>query len=595
MKILKLIGALVLSLALLGGGDDGVSAQENDLVSEDDAYDSTFSGPLIYCKRSDTAVALSDDGETMPILCDNAGKLLVTGGGGGEVTNAGVFAVQEDGAALTALQLIDNLVHSIDTAIGATDAVVGLGCKHEGDTVHLTTADGDYDIVRCSNFGAMQTEPEQHHVFDALDAVGDWLVLDDATVNLTTTKKHVLGTDALIFDKTDGSGTFAAVIDQTISAVDLGSPSPHDLLQTVIYIPDLAAVAYIFVRVGTNDTNYNEWRIEDAALLAATFETVIFNIGDASHSGITGNGWNPSVITYIALGVQFDNEDDALVGIIFDEFSFHTNQHTSAELNAEVSSSVSSAKVDLQKINGSVTDKNSGNKSNGSQRIVIATDDVNLSAIKTAIEIIDDSVAAEGAALGSGVLLQGDDGTDRKNVNVDPSTGDVQVDVTNTVTIDLAGNNDVVLTAGLLHADSPTTEVAILLMIDGSADTDIVTTNLSKSSAITVTGSGRITKICLAVEGTSPFSEDGTIYFFDADPAISSNTADMTVAEAITVTSMVSLKGADYNDNFATIKINCQATDESFHAITYVVYEQEGGTTIVNQDFRLHVWYRRNA
>ena len=48
-------------------------------------------------------------------------------------------------------------------------------------------------------------------------------------------------------------------------------------------------------------------------------------------------------------------------------------------------------------------------------------------------------VAAEGAALGEGVLLQGDDGTDRKNINVDPTTGDLQVDVTNTVTVDGSG------------------------------------------------------------------------------------------------------------------------------------------------------------
>lgn len=36
------------------------------------------------------------------------------GGGGGAVTNAGTFAVQEDGAALTALQLIDNIVPTIN-------------------------------------------------------------------------------------------------------------------------------------------------------------------------------------------------------------------------------------------------------------------------------------------------------------------------------------------------------------------------------------------------------------------------------------------------------------------------------------------------
>ena len=291
MKIKKLIEALILSLALLiDVGPVAVHAQENFLVQEDDAYDSSFRGPLVFCRRADTAVALSADAETMPILCDDEGKIRVTGGGGGAVTNAGTFAVQEDGAALTALQ-------SVNTKL-VTGTVIG---------------------------------------------------------------------------------------------------------------------------------------------------------------------------------------------------------------------------------------------------------DVNLGATDNAVlDSIADGITAE-------------------------------------------------LPAGLLHANSPITEVAILTIIDGSGDVDVVTTNLGKSSAITITGSGRITKICLVVEGTSPFSEDGTIYFFDADPAINSNTADMTVAEAITVVSMISLKGADYNDNFATIKINCQAADEAFHTITHVAYEQEGLTTIVNQDFRLHVWYERRS
>lgn len=41
--------------------------------------------------------------------------------------------------------------------------------------------------------------------------------------------------------------------------------------------------------------------------------------------------------------------------------------------------------------------------------------------------------AIEGAALGEGVLLQGDDTTDRKNINVDATTGDIQVDITEVV------------------------------------------------------------------------------------------------------------------------------------------------------------------
>ena len=563
MKIKKLIGALILSLALFGVDIPlGVAQVENFFVNEDDAYDSSFRGPLVFCRRADTAVALSDDGQTMPVLCDNEGKLYTTsaGGSGGAVTNTGVFAVQEDGAALTAQQaiqtaveLIDNLVHNIDDAVGATDAVIGLGCKHEGDTVHLTTAEGDYDIVRCSNFGAMQTEPEQHHVFDALDAVGSWLVLDDATINFTTTKKHVLGTDALIFDKTNGSGTFAAVIDQTITAVDLGKPSPHDLLQTVVYIPDLTDVAYVLVRVGTNDTNYNEWRIPDSALTAATFETLIFNIGDAAHAGITGNGWNPGVITYIALGVQFDGEDDALVGIIFDEFSFHTNQHTSAELNAEVSSSISSAKVDLQKINGSVVDKNSGNVSNGTQRVVWP-DNVALPAGTNAIGKL---------AANSGVDI-----------------GDVDV-------------KSMVATAGLLHANSPTTVATIVKVFNAG---DIAATSMGASTAITISGTGALTKVCVILTtGTITTAENGDLIFFTTDPTIAENTADLTVAKAKQISSIISLTGTDFTTDFATAQINCQKVDEPFTALTHVLWHAKGATAYTDEVIDVLVTYRRDS
>ncbi len=84
-----------------------------------------------------------------------------------------------------------------------------------------------------------------------------------------------------------------------------------------------------------------------------------------------------------------------------------------------------------------------------------AATSANQSTANTSLSSIDTNtgaiVAAEGAALGSGVLLQGDDGTDRKNVNVDATTGDVQVDVTNTVTVDLGSNNDVTVTGGNAH------------------------------------------------------------------------------------------------------------------------------------------------
>lgn len=51
---------------------------------------------------------------------------------------------------------------------------------------------------------------------------------------------------------------------------------------------------------------------------------------------------------------------------------------------------INSLKSDISSIAGTATDVNSGNKSNGSQRVVIATDDVNMSAINTSLAVIDD-------------------------------------------------------------------------------------------------------------------------------------------------------------------------------------------------------------
>lgn len=70
--------------------------------------------------------------------------------------------------------------------------------------------------------------------------------------------------------------------------------------------------------------------------------------------------------------------------------------------------------------------------------VLLTTIDADTGAIKTAVELIDDAVAVEGAALGKGVLLQGDDGTDRTNVLVD-TDGHLQIDVLSAPTTAVTG------------------------------------------------------------------------------------------------------------------------------------------------------------
>jgi hypothetical protein len=327
----------------------------------------------------DTATtSATENGEFMcRITAERAMHVNLRDNSGTEIGVAG-DPVNIEGAVTT------DLAQTIDSVVGATDIGVAMLGKHMEDQVHSTVADGDYEILSLDSLGSLHVNAEAHHVFDDFNATTGWTVLGDDTINLATTKKHVSGTDALTFDKADGTAnTIFAGIQKTLTTVDLGAVSPHDLLQGTFYIPDLTDVAYAFLRLGTDSSNYNEWQLPDEALTAAIFEVGALSVGDADHDGITGDGWNPSAISYIAIGVAFNAETDTLAGIIFDEVSYHTNQHSSAMINAEVTSSVSSAKVDLQKINGSTVDKGQGNASNGSQRVVIATDDINLAAIPT--------------------------------------------------------------------------------------------------------------------------------------------------------------------------------------------------------------------
>ena len=276
MKIFKLIGVLLLSLLLLGGTDTFIHAQENDLVSEDDTYDDTYSGPLTFCVRKDSAAAFaSADGKIQPLICDNVGKIYTTsaGGSGGAVTNAGVFAVQEDGAALTALQAI-----------------------------------------------------------------------------------------------------------------------------------------------------------------------------------------NTKLVTGTVIG------------------------------------------------------------------------DVNS-----------------------------------------------------------------ILAAGLLHANSPVTLIDTFSLFDGSGETQIATTNLGASKAYSVPGTGRLVQICVIVSLGTPFAENMSIIFFDADPSVTIEDTSLTLAASQDITNIISLRGSDFRDNFATTKTNCQTIDEQYVAITHVVFASEGATTYDDEDIEIRLWYRRDS
>lgn len=93
------------------------------------------------------AVVLASDQSTVPVSLASVPSHAVT--------NAGTFATQESGAALTALQLIDNLVLAEDAVHGSGDpGVQALAVRQDANAAFA--ADGDYTPLQTDSNGSLK-------------------------------------------------------------------------------------------------------------------------------------------------------------------------------------------------------------------------------------------------------------------------------------------------------------------------------------------------------------------------------------------------------------------------------------------------------
>lgn len=121
--------------------------------AEDAVHSSGDVGVMALAIRSDTATATAADGDYVPLQTDSAGKLHVNVGNtvtvaSHAVTNAGTFAVQESGSALTALQLIDDVVFTDDAAYTpGTSKLAVIGAQAD-NTATDSVDEGDAGALR---------------------------------------------------------------------------------------------------------------------------------------------------------------------------------------------------------------------------------------------------------------------------------------------------------------------------------------------------------------------------------------------------------------------------------------------------------------
>lgn len=267
-----------------------------------------------------------------------------------------------------------NLGKAIDSAVGATDTGVMILGEKNADSHQSVVTDGDFEAFSLTGWQELRTRDQRAQDIDSCNATTGWSVLGNDTSNLTTTTDHVFGTAALTFDKVDGAAnTVFAGIQKTITSINIQEKfEDGGFVAMGIKIPSLTNVVASFIRLGTSSSHYNEWEVPVAELSGNTW--VAIRIPTNQPTSVTGNGWDTSAVTYVAVGVEFSNQNNTLAGIKVDNLHFVQGRITDTSIDATVNSSVNTPNINIHRVGGNPTDVGSGASSTGTQRVILATD-----------------------------------------------------------------------------------------------------------------------------------------------------------------------------------------------------------------------------
>lgn len=145
-----------------------------------------------------------------------------------------------------------------------------------------------------------------------------WTVANDDTVNLNNSNNHILGNSSLDFDKIDGTAnSTVAIIESTIVEIDLRRFMQNAKVLSALRLSSVSAIVTAFIRIGTDSSNYNQWIFPVSGLLANVWNELSKKLSETEVS-VSGTGLNPAAVTYIAVGVSFGLETDALTDIRWD-------------------------------------------------------------------------------------------------------------------------------------------------------------------------------------------------------------------------------------------------------------------------------------
>lgn len=220
-----------------------------------------------------------------------------------------------------------------------------------------SVAEGDFDTPSITNHREIRTRDQRHVHFQECDDYTEFTALGNDTANLANSANHIAGTNAITFDKVNGAANtvFAGVYTTTLDASSTNIEGIFEegaFVSACVYIPDITNVNYVFIRYGTDGSNYNEWQFSVADLTAAKWLQLRKSV--STPDTYAGNGWNTSAVSFVSFGVAFNSETDTLAGIIFDSVGFVAGRVTDSTTNTSVSSSVNTPNINIQRIAGTV-------------------------------------------------------------------------------------------------------------------------------------------------------------------------------------------------------------------------------------------------
>ena len=136
--------------------------------------------------------------------------------------------------------------------------------------------------------------------------------------NVALAAPSVTGAASVNFDKANGAAnTIFALVYGTISGINFLTLPPYGLsakIYWLIDIPTITNLAYSMVRLGSDASNYFEWRFADSSHVAGKFVIASAYLGECY---VTGTPTLESP-TYLQFGAAFDGETNALADMLMD-------------------------------------------------------------------------------------------------------------------------------------------------------------------------------------------------------------------------------------------------------------------------------------